>query len=505
MFQNSQRKVEAQKLEIKELQAKLRLREQQLFGRSSEKKTGSSEKQNAGKKCDKKKPRGQQPGSSGHGRKLHENLPVIPVEVDLNDSEKVCDCCGLPFVQMDDTEDSEEVVIEVSAHRRVIRRKRYKRTCQCPSTPGIITAPVPPKLIPKGGYHISFWVEVILWKFQFQIPTHRFLQYLQSHCDLKISQGTVTDGLLRLYPLFEIFESVIHAQCLNDNHWHADETRWMVFCEELCNKRWYLWVFRSPSAVVYILDPSRSSVVPESFFGESATGIISADRYSAYKVLLKDGRFLIAFCWAHVRRDFLSFARQWPKDESWGLLWVEKIGELYHLNHLRLEHKKESEQFIEANARLRLAMDEMEQSYDKELADKNLHPAKRKVLESLQNHWSGLSLFVEHPWLPMDNTEAERKMRPPVIGRKNYYGSGSVRSGFMMATLLSILQTLRIWNINLHLWLTAYLTSCAENGGRAPDDFESFLPWNMSEKRRREWELKSKSGTDPPQKKDDRS
>jgi transposase len=265
-----------------------------------------------------------------------------------------------------------------------------------------------------------------------------------------------------------------------DHHWHADETRWPMFVTDICGRRWYMWVFRSPSAAVYILDPSRSSVVPESFFGELAKGIISADRYCAYKVLLKDGRILIAFCWAHVRRDFLSLAQQWPKEEDWGFSWVEKIGELYHLNDLRLEHAEDSPRFAEADARLSLAMDGMKQSYENELADDKLHPAKKKVLTSLKKHWSGLSLFVEHPWLPMDNSEAERKLRLLAVGRKNYYGSGSVWSGFLMAAMQTILQTLLIWNINPHLWLTDYLTACAKNGGHAPADFESFLPWNMS-------------------------
>ena len=43
-----------------------------------------------------------------------------------------------------------------------------------------------------------------------------------------------------------------------------------------------------------------------------------------------------------------------------------------------------------------------------------------KVLESLGNHWTGLTVFVEHPEVPMDNNTAERSERGPVVGRKNY-------------------------------------------------------------------------------------
>jgi len=54
-----------------------------------------------------------------------------------------------------------------------------------------------------------------------------------------------------------------------------------------------------------------------------------------------------------------------------------------------------------------------------ELADPQLHPARRRVLESLGEHWTGLTVFVEHPEVPLDNNTAERAQRGPVVGRKN--------------------------------------------------------------------------------------
>ena len=56
-----------------------------------------------------------------------------------------------------------------------------------------------------------------------------------------------------------------------------------------------------------------------------------------------------------------------------------------------------------------------------ELAARTCTRRRRKVLESLGNHWTGLTVFVEHPEVPMDNNTAERSERGPVVGRKNYY------------------------------------------------------------------------------------
>jgi len=124
-----------------------------------------------------------------------------------------------------------------------------------------------------------------------------------------------------------------------------------------------------------------------------------------------------------------------------------------------------------------------------ELTDPQLHPARRKVLESLGNHWTGLTVFVEHPEVPMDNNTAERVQRGPVVGRKNYYGSGAVWAGRLAAMMFSIMQTLCLWHLNPRAWLTAYLTACAEAGGQVPEDVACFLPWNLSEEDRRRWSL----------------
>jgi hypothetical protein len=42
-----------------------------------------------------------------------------------------------------------------------------------------------------------------------------------------------------------------------------------------------------------------------------------------------------------VRRDFLDAGRSFSELEAWALQWKERIGMLYHLNGLRLEHWQE--------------------------------------------------------------------------------------------------------------------------------------------------------------------
>ena len=70
----------------------------------------------------------------------------------------------------------------------------------------------------------------------------------------------------------------------------------------------------------------------------------------------------------------------------------------------------------------------------------------------------------------MDNNTAERALRNPVVGRKNYYGSGSVWSAHLAAMMFSVLQTIVLWGLNPHHWLSAFFQACADHGGKSPQD-----------------------------------
>jgi transposase len=474
------------KAEIVELKAKLKLREDQLFRRKSEKAGSSAQSEQGKRKGEAKRKRGRQPGSAGHGRHHHTELPVREEWTDLAAEQKCCPQCHKALMPLYDSEDSELVEVEVRAYRRRIRRRRYRPTCDCGVLPGTVIAPGVPKIIPQGGYGVSFWVQVLLDKFLLQRPTNRLLMHWELELGLDVSPGTIAGGLKWLAPLFDaLFEPLLERN-LSEGRWHADETRWLVLAEvpEKQSSRWWLWVFASETTVLYYIEPSRSSEVPKAHFGREAEGIVSVDRYSAYKALLRDAEHLVlAFCWAHVRRDFLGVARQWPSQQDWAQAWVDRIGQLYRLNDQRLLLKPKAAEYAKADVRLREAIEQTARERDAQLSSEELRPPQRKVLESLKTHWDGLTVFVEHPEVPMDNNRAERLLRNPVVGRKNYYGSQSLWSSQLAAMLFSLFQTLQLWGINPKVWLTAYLQQCAELGGHAPADVSAFLPWNMSEDR----------------------
>lgn len=452
---------------IENLEGKLKKREHQLFGKKSEKRNPKTSLSSTGKK------RGQQNENSQPKRRDYDHLPTT-TETYMFENGCGCQVCGKPFENFGEPEESEVLEIEVKPYRRKIIRRKAKKSCQCDGGPQVMTAPGPQRVIPGSRIGISIWIELLMAKYQFGQPIHRTLKYYTSH-GLDLAQGTITGGLYHFCDLFQPVVDAIHNHCLKASFWHADETRWSVF-EKIAGKettRWYLWLFESKDAAVYVIDPTRATKVIEDFFDKDTAGTLMVDRYSAYQCYAKKNLNIhLSFCWAHIRREFLDYAKESPQFEKWAFKWVERIRCLYDcFAFSRIEKTKGAYAALDKSAKsMRRAM----------LKERKLIEAphgQKRLLDILDTNWKELTRFVKDAELPIDNNEAERSLRTPVVGRKNFYGSGAIWSAKLSAQCYSIFKTLSMNQVNIHQWLFEYLEACARSGGQAPKCLDSFLPW----------------------------
>src|SRR5271165_4769303 len=482
--------------QVEQLRGENRRLQDQLFGRKSEKsstpdRSNHLEGENDNQKSSASPKRGQRKDRPGPPRRDYSHLPVIDDLRELPEDQRVCPRCGTAL-SASDSEDSEQIEIEVRPYRRLMQRRRYRRTCACSNSPRTLTASPAPKLIPKGLLGVSVWVDILLDKFSSHRPTERLLDQWRL-LGLDLAAGTVAGGLERLEPLFQRLYEALLARNAKSAFAQADETRWMVFVdlEGKIGHRWWLWVFLGEDTVVFRLDPSRSHEVPEGHFAGVAGVVLMVDRYSAYKAMaqVKLGNVVLVFCWSHVRRDFVKVGKAWPEYKEWALAWLRRIRHLYRFQRQRLAHPAGSAKFVAADAAVRQTVAAMKTQTQIELADPKLATPCRKALESLQEHWTGLTRFVDDLRIPLDNNASERQNRGPALGRKNYYGSGALWSGRLAAMLFSLFATLRLSNINVRKWLNWLLQSCAQNGGQTPADINPFLPWKMSKETRRDMAL----------------
>ncbi len=492
-----QRELEAENAELK---AKLKLREKQLFERKSEKGKGR-EQVGSEKKQASSKPRGQQQGKDrkNSNRRDHSHLPVREEYYDVDEALQTCPICGQENPEIASADEAEIIEIEVKGYRRKIIKKKRRKGCQCENgQPAILTAKGPGRVLPRSPYGVSIWVELLLNKFRYAIPINRSIARFED-IEMNLPVGTLTDGLAGLLPLFEEFYKTIKEHNLKATIWGGDETGYKVFVpvQGKVGNRWQLWVFHSDQAVVYLLKSSRSAEVPLDYFHEQIKGILVVDRYSAYKKLarLYPG-LILAFCWAHLRRDFLDCATKWPAQETWAFEWVERINEIFHINNSRREAFFSGRDYKAEDQHLRKQLDAFKEHFDKELIESSSCPSKSSVLASLNNHWKGLTVFADQPEVPMDNNGSERALRLSKLIVKNSYGAMAQWSVELTEILLSIFATLQLWKINLRIWLTDYLNGCAANHGKVPANSNAYLPWEMSPERLKSFQVGTSQSID---------
>ncbi len=91
------------------------------------------------------------------------------------------------------------------------------------------------------------------------------------------------------------------------------------------------------------------------------------------------------------------------------------IAQLYHLNHQRINYQPPQPAFLKYDAAVREKLAEIRELIDTEYQ----HPAQIALVNSMKEHWKGLTRFLDNPEISLDNNLSERMLRGPVLGRKN--------------------------------------------------------------------------------------
>ena len=437
--------------------------------------------------------RGGQPGAPGHRRTQRPALARQEETLAPSVAALTCPDCGMSYAANGAHHHTEITEIKVKAYVRLIKRPRFRRVCQCPGVPSEMAAAPPPRLFPHTAYGVSVW-HYLLYGLFVELRSLRSIARSLSDYGLPISAGTLGDSIGRLTRLFAPVSAAILVRQNEASVLHGDETSWRVqaWHEGGKSKRSWLWIGLSPDTVLLHIDAHRNLDAALAVFRHIADGsILVCDRYATYDALARwqdarGKRLRLAFCWVHVRRDFLKPAAGDAAFEAWRQQWIKRFAELFHVNKERRQSHApdrvltaQSAAFNTAHCRLQQAVDDVFTIAEAELAACPPDAAQAKPLRSLLNHRTGLTVFVDHPQVPMDNNLAERGLRPAVIKRKISGGSFSAAGAELTAQILSLSRTLELHQIPVRHWLQDYLQHCAEQGGQPPDNLAPWLPWSM--------------------------
>ena len=474
---------------LEQLKEQLRLMVTRHFGRSAEAASGQGQLFNeaeASAVADVAESENQAPPAAssdvsrtcrrGGRRPLPAHLPRVEIVHELVASERKCPEDGSALTEIG--EEVSEQLEFIPATLRVIRHHRKKYACpQCEST--VRRAPLPPSLVPKSQASPSLLAQIAIGKYQDGLPLHRQEAILARH-GIELSRTTLANWLLtvgeRLTPLM----AALRRDLLNAAVVHSDETTLQVLKEpgRRAEQRSYIWLNvtgTGPPIVLYHYAPSRSQAVVTELLGDYR-GTLVTDGYAAYDAIAARH----AGCWAHARRKF----RDALQAQTTGRTGKAQVGFNYIQKLFALEHA-----WGELDADERCARRQREAApllahskdwLDAALLDVAPQSLTGKALAYLTSQWSKLTVFLDDGEVPIHNNLAENKIRPFVIGRKNWLFADTVAGAHTSAALYSLIETAKANDLEpllyLH-WLFATLPTVAANDNSALD---SLLPYRLS-------------------------
>lgn len=414
---------------------------------------------------------------------LPDHLPRETTVIDLEESERSCERCG-----------GEKQVIGVEVLERlqmkpieyvVERTERVVRACPagcgCPEC-----APPVPQVVPKSMIGSSTAAQIITGKYCDALPFYR-QERIFARDGITITRQTMARTVRAVAERLEPVTARLQELLLSCPVWGMDETRDRVLNEKGAKKEGLSWIWctvgkRPPPeekptdaplrVVLFEYGPGRDGAVAGRLLDEF-NGTLMTDRYSAYNAPAKSGGIRHAACMAHVRRKFhdvLKADRSNPHAQE----AITLIGQLYTIErdyaHASAAQRLEVRQ-TQAAPVLRAFRSWLYRTAADGMPKSALGEAVRYAINSLD----GLEVYLSDPWVPIDNNEVERHIRPFAVGRRNWLFHHQAHGADASAKLYSIIGTARANEIDPMHYLR-FVLRCMERFPEAEMPWDNLLP-----------------------------
>ena len=392
-------------------------------------------------------------------------LPVIRREHKLSGEECHCGRCGQARVIIH-SHTTRQIEIE-PAKAHVEEHVRYTYACpKCREGGEMQTTTKPPKPLEKSPFGASVLALMIAWKFERHLPTYRQQEMFLAPLGIWLSRPLIASLLQGSANELRPLADCLLQEILLSHAVQADETPIQYLgAEKGKSSTGQLFGYGGDAEhrfLFYDFRPNRSRAGPAEILFHYQ-GVLLTDGHSAYESLVNEsrGRLRAAACWMHVRREF---------DEARVTTSHSLVEETLARIHLLydVEDRAKALSFEERralrNRESRPLVERLFARMDEECAALRPSSQLAKAIQYSLNRRVELSRFLDDGRLELDTGLLERSMRGPALGRTNYLFFGSLSGGRTAATLYSIVQSAKLYNLDV----TAYLTDILRRVGAIP-------------------------------------
>ena len=188
---------------------------------------------------------------------------------------------------------------------------------------------------------------------------------------------------------------------------------------------------------------------------------MQADAYSGYDCVYAGDKVFEVACWIHARRYWHQALDNDPVRANTALGFIARLSQIEtQLREAYPEQNLQGLRDFDAVAAARQAhslpiLHEFKTWLERELDTGRILPKSviRSAFTYTINQWEALGRYTQSGYLSMENNAAERLVKNPAIGRKNYLFVGGIGGGNNAAVFYSLVSSAKANGVEPFAWL----------------------------------------------------
>jgi len=416
------------------------------------------------------------------------DLKDLPVKVIYHemDTEKLKSIFGDKWRRLPD-----EVYKRLAFHPATFEVEEHHVAVYCGSdNQTIVRAPRDKSLLRNSVVTPSLQAAIYNSKYVNALPLYRLEQEFKRH-DVNISRQNMASWTIQCSERYlSLLYDRMHKELLSCPVIQADETPVEVSKDgRSAGSKSYMWVYRTGKLynekpiVLYEYQQTKKFEHPKNFLRDFS-GILVTDGYEVYHSLERNRENLVvAGCWSHARRRFAEVVKTQGVENAKGTIAYEALRQIAAI--YKLDNALDKLSFEERKQQRSLTVKPLVEAYFAWVkAHINEFPEKsatRVGMNYCLNQEKYLKVFLDHGDIPLDNNATESVIRGFCIGKKNWRLIDTIHGAKASAIAYSIAETAKANNLKPYFYFKHLLTEISKHEDESDLTFlDDLLPWSKN-------------------------